>query len=106
MVPIGAAHKSEAGAAMKHVEVDRVALAQDPVNFLRLLVRIGSVMVLAPVVKPSVPILAIEDGATGTKLLQFGDIGLGVAGAEIDGGVNIGQRTGWELVSSIGGKQQ
>src|SRR5579872_1167311 len=90
VIPIGAAHESETGTAVEHVEVDRISLAQHPVNFLRLLFGVGTVVMLAPVIKPSVPIFAVEDGLFRAKLQQLGNLILGISRAEVDGSMNVG----------------
>ena len=91
---------------MKHIEINGVALAQNPIHLLRLLLRVGVVMLVAPMVEPSRPVLSTHHGAAGAKLLQLGEFFFRLSGTEVNHGVKFGQSSGGQFIAAIGGVEQ
>src|SRR5947209_7484850 len=69
LAKVGAVHEGEICAAVKHVQIDRIPLGQYPVQFLCLPVSVRHVMLLAPMIEPSVPVLSAHQWTAWTKFL-------------------------------------
>src|ERR1035437_3154140 len=83
-ITVGAVHPAEAGASVKHVHTDRVALAKHPLEFRRLACPVGLMMLLAPVMDPACPILAAHARPIWSQRCQFRKAPLCIPGAEVD----------------------
>lgn len=105
-VAVGAVHEAEAGAAMKHVHADGVALAEHPLVFGRIGGCVGDVVVFAPVIEPAGPVFTGHEGAIRTESLEFYKFLLRIAGTEVDDGGKFRKRAFGKLVSSVGGVEQ
>ena len=104
-VAVGAIHPTEAGAAVKHVQADGIALAQHPVQIGGLVGRVGLAVFAAPVIEPAVPVLAVKERAVGADFFQNGETSLcrpGIGAAKVDSDGQVGKRARGNLLRSVG----
>jgi len=81
--PTGTAHKAEAGAAVKHVDVDRGLVVEDvaEIGYLRF-GRAGLVR-MSPVIEPAGPVFRGEEWLTGPLFSECRETAFRAAGAEV-----------------------
>ena len=102
-VGVGAVHPAEAGAAVKHVDADGVALRKNPGELVGLLLGVGGVVVFAPVIEPSGPVFAVHERAIGAEFVELCELFLRLAGAEVDDGGQLGKCARGEFVCAVSG---
>ena len=105
-IAVGAVHPAEAGAAMKHVHADGIALAQHPLQFLGFAFAAHFVMLLAPVIEPAGPVFARHVRTVGTQRVERGKAVLCLARAEVDHRRQFRKRAIRNLFGTIGGVKQ
>ena len=69
---------------------------------MRLLGDVSGLMLVAPVIEPPVPVFTAHHRLAGTELLQLGEFCFRLSGAEVDDGVDAGESSGGEFVSTVG----
>ena len=98
---IGTIHEAETGAADEHVEIGRMALAQDPLEFFGLLLGIGAGVRLAPVIEPAGPVFANHARLVGAELDQFVECALCFARRKIHHRQGVRQGAVGEHVGAV-----
>ena len=99
--------EAEAGAAVKHVEIDTGAVAEDVVQVLELGGRGGRVwMRVAPVIEPAGPVLGDEEGLVGLEGGEEIHLFLVLAEAEVDSGEDAGDAAVGEFIAAIDGVEE
>src|SRR5947207_3032998 len=83
-VAIGAVHPAEAGATVKHVHADGIALAEHPFQFFGFALAAHLVMLLAPVIEPAGPVFARHLRTVGSDGAEGGEAVPRFASAEVD----------------------
>ena len=103
---VGPGHEAEAGASVKHVEVDSVAVAEDVVEVVELGLEGAGLVGVAPVVEPAGPVLGDEEGFVGLEGGELGISFLELPTAEVDSGEDAGDAAVGEFVAAVDGVEE
>ena len=102
----GACHKAEAGAAVKHVDVDSGSAVEDVVEVFQLGSDGACFVGVAPVIEPSWPVFGDEEGSVGSDFGEGVHAALVVSDAEVGGGVEAGDGAVGDVAPVVRGVEE